>query len=155
MEADLATLLDRIRREGVEHDAATPDRRDRYRNLEPDSGAFLNVLVRAIGAHAALELGTSTGYSTLCIADALRTTGGRLLTVDVDEGRSARALEHLREAGLESVVDVRVADAGVTLQQQLDASLDFVFLDAERDQYVAYWPHLRRTLRPGGLLAVD
>ena len=155
MDGGLAALLDRIHRHGVEHDAATPDRRDRFRNLEPASGALLNVLVRAMGARTALELGTSNGYSTLCIADALRATGGRLLTVDIDAGRSAKATAHLREAGLENLVDARIADAGATLQQQPDASLDFVFLDAERDQYVAYWSQLRRALRPGGLLAVD
>ena len=77
------------------------------------------------------------------------------MTVDIDASRSALATEHLQEAGLDGFVDLRVADAGEMLRLQADASLDVILLDAERDQYVGYWPDLCRALRPGGLLVVD
>ena len=155
MDGQLAALLEQLHTHGVEHDADKPARLDRLRNVEPDSAQLLAVLVRATGVRTLLELGTSNGYATVWLADALRATGGRLTTVDLDDGRSAEAAANLDRAGLRDWVDLRVQDAAETLRGSGDAQWDMIFLDAERPAYASYWPDLRRALRPGGLLAVD
>jgi len=78
-------LLDRLYDDGVAYDAAEPDRRRRRRNLEPDAASFLWVLLHALGGQAAAEVGTSNGYSTIWLADAMRVTQGRVVSLDVDQ----------------------------------------------------------------------
>lgn len=155
MERQLIALLDELHSHGVTHDAGKPDRLDRLRNLEPDTAALLAVLVRATAARRVLELGTSNGYSTLWLADAVRTNGGRLTSVEIDADRSSQAARNLGRAGLDHVVELRVQDAADALEQSADSEWDLIFLDAERPAYPEYWPELLRVLRPGGLLAVD
>ncbi len=155
MEDRLLNLLDALHARGVEHDAAEPDRLDRLRNLEPDTARLLALLVRATAAQRLLELGTSNGYSTLWLAEAVRSVGGRLMSVDNDAGRSSQARHNLLRAGLQDLVDLRVEDAAVTLRESADRCWDMIFLDAERSAYAGYWPDLIRVLRPGGLLAID
>jgi predicted O-methyltransferase YrrM len=151
----LTELLDELHRRGVEHDAAKSDRLERLRNLEPDSARLLALLVRATAARRVLELGTSNGFSTLWLADAVRSVGGQMLSVDIDAARSAQAGENLERAGLRELVELRVEDAAQALGSSSDSGWDMIFLDAERPAYAGYWPDLVRTLRPGGLLAVD
>jgi predicted O-methyltransferase YrrM len=155
MDERLSAMLEQLHREGSEHDRARSDRLERLRNLEPDSAAVLALLVRAIGARRVLELGTSNGYSTLWLADAVRSVGGRLVSVDVDAARSALAAENLRRAGLAELVELRVEDAAETLRGSGEGAWDMVFLDAERPAYAGYWPALVRALPAGGLLVVD
>jgi predicted O-methyltransferase YrrM len=155
MDAEVLALLDKLHRYGVEHDADKPDRLDRLRNLEPDSAQLLALLVRAVGARALLELGTSNGYSTVWLADAVRATGGKLTSVDTDPKRSAEASTNLTRAGLQTYAELRVQDAVEALRESTDHQWDMIFLDAERPAYVTYWADLQRTLGPGGLLAVD
>ena len=135
------------------HDAAEPDRLRRYRNLEPDTARLLGLLVLATAPRRVLELGTSNGYSTLWLGDACEQVGAELVSVDVDAARQAEAAEHLREAGLD--VTLHVQDGGALLREAPDAAWELVFLDAERDAYSGWWPDLRRTLAPGGLLSID
>jgi predicted O-methyltransferase YrrM len=151
----LTELLDELHRRGAEHDAAKSDRLERLRNLEPDSARLLALLVRATAARRVLELGTSNGFSTLWLADAVRSVGGQMLSVDIDAARSAQAGENLERAGLRELVELRVEDAAQALGSSSDSGWDMIFLDAERPAYAGYWPDLVRTLRPGGLLAVD
>ncbi|HEY7631903.1 MAG TPA: GrpB family protein [Thermoleophilaceae bacterium] len=155
MDERLTTFLERLYREGREHDADKGDRLERLRNVEPDTARLLALLIRATGARDVLEIGTSNGYSTVWLADAMWATGGRMVSVDIDPGRTAMAAENLQRAGLAGRVELRTEDAGETLRTTGDASLDFVFLDAERPAYVRYWPELVRVLRRGGLLVVD
>jgi predicted O-methyltransferase YrrM len=155
MDAEIVALLDELHRYGVEHDADKPDRLDRLRNLEPDSAQLLAALVRATGARALLELGTSNGYSTVWLADAVRATGGKLTSVEIDAARSTQASGNLTRAGLQAHAELRVQDAADALHESADRQWDMIFLDAERSAYTAYWPDLQRTLIPGGMLAVD
>jgi predicted O-methyltransferase YrrM len=152
---ELESLLDRLLHEGREHDAARRDRRERLRNVEPETARMLAVLVVATGARRVLELGTSNGYSTLWLADAVTSTGGRVTTVELAEGRASLAEENFSRAGLASVIELRVGDAGSVLASSPDDAWDLVFLDAERDRYVAYWPELVRSTGRPGLIAVD
>jgi predicted O-methyltransferase YrrM len=155
MDEKLRRFLEDLYRRGHEHDAEKTDRLERLRNVEPDTAQLLAVLVRALAAKRLLELGTSNGYSTIWLADAARSTDGSVLSIDVDPTRTAQALKHLTQVRLQDYVELRTEDAALTLSQAADASLDMIFLDAERPAYSDYWPNLFRVLRPGGLLAVD
>ncbi len=155
MDEQLTALVDELHRYGVNYDADKADRLDRLRNLEPDTAALLAVLVRASGARKLLELGTSNGYSTLWLADAVRANGGHLVSVEIDPGRSSQAARNLELAGLSAVVELRVQDAAEALKGSSDSEWDMIFLDAERPAYPGYWPDLVRALKPAGLLAVD
>jgi predicted O-methyltransferase YrrM len=136
------------------HDAAQADRQARFRNVEPETAELLGVLVRATGARRVLELGTSSGYSTLWLADAVEETGGEVTSVELDPGRTAMARATLERAGL--AAELVTGDAAEALRASADGAWDLVFLDAERPAYAGYWPDLLRTLRPGGgLLAID
>jgi predicted O-methyltransferase YrrM len=148
-------LLRELHEEGRRFDAAQPDRLDRLRNLEPESGALLNLLARALGARDVLELGTSNGVSTVWLAEALAATGGRLVSVEIDAERTRAARQNVERAGFEGVVELQTGDAADTLRDSPDDAWDIVFLDAERPQYPDYWPDLVRVIRPGGLIAAD
>jgi predicted O-methyltransferase YrrM len=151
----LQAVLKELHRHGAEHDANEADRLQRVRNVEPETAQVLALLVRAVGARRLLEIGTSNGYSTLWLADAIRSIGGRMVSIEIDGGRSAQAEQNLQRAGLRELVELRVEDAGVSLQATPEASWDMIFLDAERSAYAGYYPDLMRVLEPGGLLAVD
>jgi predicted O-methyltransferase YrrM len=153
MDAARRELAAAIHAAATEHDAAQADRLDRYRILEPETAELLAVLVKAIGARRLLELGTSIGYSTLWLADAAEAVGGRLVSVEIDRRRSTVARKNLQHAGLSA--ELRVEDAADTLAGSADESWDLIFLDAERPAYARYWPHVVRSLAPGGLVAID
>jgi predicted O-methyltransferase YrrM len=153
MNAERRALAAEVLAAAREHDAGQADRLDRYRVLEPETAELLAWLVRATNARRALEVGTSIGYSTLWLADAAADVGGALVSVEVDPQRSEQARANLERAGLSA--ELRVQDAAEALRASADEEWDFVFLDAERPAYPGYWPDVLRTLRPGGVLAVD
>ncbi len=155
MDDELIALLDEMHGYGVAYDAGKADRLERLRNVEPDTAQLLAVLIRAIRPRVVLELGTSNGYSTLWLADAVRATNGHLVSTDIDPERSAEAARNLERAELRDLVELRVQDAAVTLREASDATWDMIFLDAERPAYTSYWPDLVRVLKPGGLLVID
>jgi predicted O-methyltransferase YrrM len=148
-------LLDDLARAGREHDALQPDRLARWRNVEPETGALLALLVHATGARRLLELGTSNGISSIWLGDAAQAVGGELRSLEIDPDRAAAGRANIDAAGLGDVVTVDVADAGEALRGFADEAFDLVFLDSERGPYPGYWPDLVRTVRRGGLLAVD
>jgi predicted O-methyltransferase YrrM len=152
---ELEAFLDALLAEGRAHDAALADRRDRLRNVEPETARMLGVLVRATGGRRVLELGTSNGYSTVWLADAVAGLGGSVTTVELDPRRAAMARETFARAGVSDLVELVEGDAGAFLVNGPDHAWDFVFLDAERDRYAGWWPDLRRAISRPGLLAVD
>lgn len=137
------------------HDARQTDRLARYRNLEPETASLLALLVHATGARRVLEIGTSNGYSTLWLADAVEVTAGHVLTLEIDPARTAQARENLERAGLAERVECRTQGAAQALAEQPPDTWEFVFLDAERPQYAAFWPRLIEVIAPGGLVAID
>jgi len=155
MDLELEGLLDGLYRSGREHDAVKQDRLERLRNLEPDTARLLAVLARGLNAKRLLELGTSNGYSTIWLADAARACGGSLTSVEIESERVAEAEANLRRAGLAVFAELRLEDAGSALTKSADAHWDLIFLDAERPEYVSYWPDLVRSLRARGMLVVD
>jgi caffeoyl-CoA O-methyltransferase len=123
--------------------------------VAPDEGALLTLLVRAIGAGRAVEVGTFTGYSAVCIARGLD-AGGTLLACEISEEWAAIARRNLEAAGVADRVEVRVAPAADTLRALPDdEAVDFAFIDADKTGYPVYYEELLRRLRPGGLMALD
>lgn len=141
--------------DGLRHDAQEDDRTRRRRHLEPEAAALLSVVCRATAARRVVEIGTSTGYSTLWLARAVQATGGSVLSVDVDAAAQQRAAATLTRVGLRDQVHLRCADGGAVLRELADGSQDVVLLDSERTAYAGWWPDPLRVLRPGGLLVID
>ena len=141
--------------DGRAHDAGEPDRLLRRRNVEPETAELLGLLVRAKRARNVLEIGTSNGYSTIWLGDAVEATGGSVVSLEIEAARTAVAAGHLENVGLGAQVDLRAEDAATALAAFDDGAFDLIFLDAERPAYVGYWPDLLRVLRDRGLLVVD
>lgn len=147
----MRTLLDGLFAQGATHDAAEPDRLRRLRNLEPETAALLTLVLRIAGARRIVEIGTSNGYSTIWLADAVRATGGHVTSVDVEEWPGVA--DNLASAGVDA--ERVLADGGDYLRGLPDGSVDLLFLDAERVEYESWWPHPTRVLKAGGVLAMD
>ncbi len=126
--------------------------------IAPEQGQFMALLVELLGARRALEIGTFTGYSALAVASAL-SPGGRLVACDVSEEYTAVARRYWVEAGVADRIDLRLAPALDTLDALIAAgaagSIDFAFIDADKQNYDAYYERVLTLLRPGGLVAID
>jgi len=126
--------------------------------ISPEQGQLMALLVELMGARRAIEVGTFTGYSALCVAAALP-PDGRLIACDVSEEWTGIARRYWAEAGLADRIDLRLGPAEATLQTLLaDAgagSFDFAFVDADKTGYRAYYELLLKLVRPGGLIAFD
>jgi predicted O-methyltransferase YrrM len=155
MNSERRAIADEIYALGREFDAQQSNRLARLRNLEPATAQLLAVLVRAAGARRILEVGTSNGYSTLWLSDAANITGGHVESLDIDPRRSDQACDNIARAGLEGLATCRTVSAAQALTEYPDDAWDLIFLDAERPEYVGYWPNVRRTLAAGGTLAID
>ena len=118
-------------------------------NVPGSDGKLLYDLVIKGQYTRALEIGTSTGHSGIWIAWALSKTGGKLITIDIDEGRHRTAVENFRKAGLSDYVDARLADAH-QLVKELDGPFDFVFSDADKGWYKQYFLDVDPKLVVGG-----
>lgn len=127
------------------------DRRHRYLSVPSEDGRLLRIFAESIGAKHAVELGTSTGYSGIWLALALRATGGKLTTYEIDPSRAALAREHFKRAGVEDLVTVVVGDAHAEVTK-LKAPIDLVFIDADKEGYLDYLDKLLPLVRPGGLI---
>jgi len=154
MDSALTALLDELARFGDDNDARETERARRMLNITPETGRLLWILVRSARATRILEVGTSNGYSTIWLADAARATGGRVTTLELNPAKVKLARENLARAGLADRVEVlegRAVDALGTLP----GPLDFVFLDADRGNYLTYLELVVPRLVPGGLLVAD
>ena len=118
-------------------------------NVPASDGQLMYDIILEKGYTSGLEIGTSTGHSTIWIAWAMSKTGGKLITIELDKGRYEEALANIREAGLEEYVDARLANAH-DLVKQLEGPFDFVFSDADKDWYVNYFMDLEHKLESGG-----
>jgi caffeoyl-CoA O-methyltransferase len=121
----------------------------------PEQAALMTVLVRAIEARKALEIGTFTGYGSIAIARGLP-PDGHLLTLDVSEEWTAVARRYIEEAGFAHRVEIRLGPALESLRAlDEEESFDFAFIDADKAEYPDYYEECLRLLRPGGLLLLD
>ena len=121
-------------------------------NIPPADGKLLYDLIIKNNYKHAVEIGTSTGHSAIWIAWALSKTGGKLITIEINETRYKKALENFKETGLEKYIDARLADAH-KLVPDLKGPIDFVFCDADKDWYKNYFKDIDHELVVGGCFA--
>jgi caffeoyl-CoA O-methyltransferase len=123
--------------------------------LSDDQAVLFEMLVRAIGATRAIEIGTFTGYSAMAIARGL-SHEGTLITCDVNDEWAGIARSYWERAGLSERIDFRLGPAIETLRQlEPGETFDFAFLDADKTGYLSYYEEIVPRLRPGGLLVAD
>ena len=145
-------ILRRLR----EETAAMPEHN---MQISPEQGQFMAMLVRLMGAHRCLEIGTFTGYSSLAVALALD-EDGTLLALDSSDEYTAVARRYWEEAGVADRIELRLGPAVETLDKMLDAddqrhTYDFVFIDADKTNYDNYYERCLQLVRSGGLIAFD
>lgn len=137
------------------YDTEQTNRLERHRHVEPDSAQFLASLVMIQKPKKVLEIGTSTGFSTLWLAYGLRHQSNvNFISLDIDKNRIDTAKKHLKAVGLSSLVDVKAQDAFDFLNQNREI-FDLIFLDAERQFYCDYIEQLHKALSLGSVLIVD
>jgi caffeoyl-CoA O-methyltransferase len=120
-----------------------------------DQGALMTLLTRLTGVRAAVEVGTFTGYSAICIARGLA-EGGKLTCCDVSEEWTSLAREYWERAGLADRIELRLGPALDTLRAMPPGPhLDLAFIDADKTGYAGYWEEIVPRIRPGGIILVD
>ena len=123
--------------------------------ISPDQGAFMTLLAKLVGTHLAVEVGTFTGYSSICIARGLA-PGGRLICCDVSEEWTAIARDHWQKAGVADRIELEIGPAADTLQKlPHDPPIDLAFIDADKPGYRTYYEEIVQRLRPGGVVLLD
>ena len=125
-----------------------------FRAVPTENGRMLRLLAETNGAKNVVELGTSTGYSSLWLSLALQKTGGKLTTFELDATRAAQARQHFEQAGVDSAVTVVLGDAHENVKRLKDP-IDILFLDADKEGYISYLQTLLPLVRPGGLIMAD
>jgi len=120
-------------------------------NVPVADGRLLRLLTEALGAKHVVELGTSNGYSGIWFALALRTTGGKLTTHEIDARRANMARENFKRAGVSDLITLVEGDAHQTVTR-IKEPIDLVFLDADKEGYIDYLEKLLPLVRPGGLI---
>ena len=141
-------VLDRVR-------AETAARPDAAMQIAADQGALMELIVRLIGTMDALEVGTFTGYSAICIARGLA-DGGRLTCLELSEEFAAIAQRNLEAAGVADRVEIRVGRARESLEAiPAEPAFDFAFIDADKRGYPDYYELVLARMRPGGLMLLD
>ncbi len=118
-------------------------------NVPYSDGKLLHDLIVKNNYTSALEIGTSTGHSAIWMAWALSKTGGKLITIDINERRYKQALQNFKNAGVAEYIDARLADAH-ELVRELEGPFDFVFSDADKGWYKNYFIHVAPKLEVGG-----
>jgi caffeoyl-CoA O-methyltransferase len=129
---------------------------DRARlQIGPEQGTFMTMLAGLMGARHAIEVGTFTGYSSICLARGMA-AGGKLICCDISEEWTSLARTYWQKAGLADRIELRLGPALDTLRAlPATASLDLAFIDADKTGYAGYWDEIVPRLRPGGLVLVD
>ncbi|WP_114750582.1 O-methyltransferase [Pleomorphovibrio marinus] len=144
-----------LAQEDKELDKRVPEflqqKRQDWRNLNVpyEDGKTLHDLIVDNEYKSAVEIGTSTGHSTVWLAWALSKTGGKLVTIELDEGRQKQARENIEKLGLSEYVDFRLGNAH-QIVKDLEGPFDFVFSDADKDWYIQYFKDLHPKLKSGG-----
>lgn len=123
--------------------------------ISTDEGAFLTIAARLVGGRSAVEVGTFTGYSSICIARGL-SADGHLLCCDVSEEWTSIARRYWAEAGLSDMIELRLGPAADTLRQlPHEPVFDLAFIDADKPAYWTYWEEIVPRVRSGGAILVD
>ncbi|MDD3436321.1 MAG: O-methyltransferase [Candidatus Gastranaerophilales bacterium] len=123
-------------------------------NISRQTANFLNMLIKISGAKNVLEIGTSNGYSGIWLAQALKQTGGHLTTIEFYEKRIVLARENFKKCGVDDIITIKQGSACEVLEQ-LDEIFDFVFIDANKGEYIKYFELIDPKLKNGGIIAAD
>lgn len=123
-------------------------------NISRQTAVFISMLIKISNAKNVLEIGTSNGYSTLWIAEALKYTGGHLTTIEFWEKRQSVAVENLKKHGLLDIVTPIIGSAALVLAD-LDIKPDFVFIDANKGEYIKYFELLKDKMPEGAIILAD
>ncbi len=135
----------------LDQDARKLPNTERHRNLEPDSAEFVNALACGCHAERLLEIGGSSGISTIALAAAARTTRGRLVSIEIEPMRQKEAKETIRTLGLANFVEFVLEDAGTALPRY--AAVDLALIDCEKDDYIRFFDQL--LLAPKAIVVAD
>jgi caffeoyl-CoA O-methyltransferase len=123
--------------------------------IASEQGTFMAILAAAIGARSAVEVGTFTGYSSLCVARALP-ADGRMLCCDVNEEWTSIARRYWERAGIANKITLKLGPAADTLKAiPASHAFDFAFIDADKSNYLVYYEEILKRLRPNGLIILD
>ena len=120
-------------------------------NVPQEDGRILRMLTEAVGARHVVEIGTSNGYSGIWFCLAMRATGGKLTTHDIDEGRASLARKNFKRAGVDNMVTLVMGDAHETVTR-IKEPIDVLFIDADKEGYTDYLNKLLPLVRPGGFI---
>lgn len=123
-------------------------------NISSRTANFLNMLIQISGAKKGIEVGTSNGYSGIWLASAFKETGGHLTTIEFYENRINLALENFKKCSLENFITVKQGSAKEILEA-IDEDFDFVFLDADKSEYVKYFEIINSGLKKGAIITAD
>ncbi len=123
-------------------------------HIYEDVGLFLNILVKATKATSILEIGTSNGYSTIWLALAVKENMGKITTLECDSRKVKMALEHIKRANLENIVTIIEGDAKEIIKS-FNQEFDFIFIDAEKEDYIEYFDLAFPKLKVGGIIIAD
>jgi len=154
IDARARAVLDDLERDDTRERQQGAPRAERLRQVTPEVGRFLHVLVLATRPRSIVEIGTSGGYSTVWLATAARTVGASVVTLEIDPAKVRRATNSLREAGVDDVATIVEGDAFAHLRERQEP-IDFVFLDSEKEDYAAFLELIVPLLPAGGLLIAD
>jgi len=123
--------------------------------IGPEQGTFMTMLASLMGARQAIEVGTFTGYSSVCLARGLA-GGGKLICCDISEEWTSLARTYWQKAGLADRIELRLGPALDTLRAlPADASFDLAFIDADKPGYIGYWDEVVPRIRAGGVILID
>jgi predicted O-methyltransferase YrrM len=154
MNADVRMLLRELEEQGLAHDARETQHSRKVLNLERETAEIVSMLVRGSRATRVLEIGTSNGYSTIWLADAVAPAGGIVISIDRSRDKQNMARENLLRAGLLDRVDLRCGDA-TEVVASLSGPFDFVFFDADRIDAHKQLTLLLPKLAPSAFLVAD
>lgn len=148
---DERAAIMRLWQRKLEQDARGLPQSERHRNLEPASAEFLFVLASGVGAKRVVEIGGSSGISTISLSASARTVGGKVISIEIEPSRQAESHEILSGLGLTDFVEYICDDAGNVLPKL--GEVDLALIDCEKEDYIRFFEMLR--IAPGGLVVAD
>lgn len=152
---DLAVFLKELEHFGSVNDREITEKARRMRNITPETGRFLSFMATTTQAKNILEIGTSNGYSTLWLADSVSENNGHVTTLEYLASKAELAKKNFEQANMENWINLIVIDAGEYIKRVDNDSIDMIFLDSDRIEYVQWWGNLRRIIKRNGLIVVD